>query len=150
MIFPPKYQYAWAAGHNVALASLTNVEIDIGNYNYRQTGGGLFPVAIQTQPVDAFPIRTMVDAGYERGDGIINHAWTMTLAKFGIKRILDEFLSSGTIVSAAVTINTRRHELDSYVRANCYLTLPKPGQDIRYIRHNTFEVTLRFTNLVFL
>jgi hypothetical protein len=146
--FPPIYSYAWAAGHGVALASLTNVETDIGNFNYRVAGAAFTRVAIQSQPVDAFPVRTVLDAGYERGDGRIDHAWVMTLAKYGIKRILDEFLSSGTVVSASVTINTRRHELDDYKRWNAYLILPKPGQDIEYIRADVFRVTLRFQNLV--
>lgn len=148
MLFPPIYSYAWAAGHNIALANLTNVENDIGPFNYRATGWGLTRVAIQSQPVDIFPIRTLLDAGYERGDGLINHEWRMTLAKFGVKRVLDAYLSSGTVASTAMTIYTRRHELDSYARYNCYLTLPKPGETLTYLRENVFEVAWRFTNLV--
>jgi hypothetical protein len=145
--FPPIYSYAWAAGHGVALASLTNVETDIGNFNYRVAGAAFTRVAIQSQPVDAFPVRTMLDAGYERGDGRIDHAWVMVLALFGVKRVLDAYLSSGTVVSAAMTISTRTHELDAYKRYNCYLTLPKPGQDIEHIRGGVYRVTWRFTGL---
>jgi hypothetical protein len=146
--FPAIYSYAWSAGHNVALANLTNIETDIGRFNFRMTGGAFTRVAIQTQPVDVFPVRTVLDSGYERGDGVINHALVMTLAKYGVKRVLDAYLSSGTVVSAAMTLYTRRHELDTYARYNCYLILPKPGQDIQYVRENVFTVTWRFMNLV--
>ena len=147
-LFPPIYSYSWAAGSGVALASLTNVENDLGPYNYRATGGALYRVGIQSQPVNVFPNRRVLDDGTERGDGLVNHTWVMTLAKYGIKRVLDEFLSSGTVVYAAVTINTRRHELDSYARYNAYLILPEPGTDIQYVRDGVFTVTWRFSALV--
>lgn len=148
MTFPPLYSYAWAAGSGVALVSLRNVETDIGARNRRSATDAIRRVAIQSQPVNAFPLRTPMDDGSERGDGLIQHQWTMVLCKFGVKYVLDTYLSSGAAVSAAMTIYTRRHELDSYVRYNAYLILPNPGQDIEYIRHGVFRVTWRFTNLV--
>ena len=146
-MLPGLYSYAWAAGHNVALASLHNVETDIGARNRRDANSALRRVGISSQPVDAFPIRRRVMSGRERGDGNIAHEWTMILAALGVKYVLTQYLSSGTVASAAMTINTRRHELGDYARYNCYLVLPKPGEDIEYLRSGVFRVRWRFVDL---
>lgn len=147
MLFPALTAYAWAAGHNVALNSLRNVENDVNPYNRRTTNDAYRRVAIASQPVDMFPVRSMLLSQRERGDGMVTHEWVMTLGTLGIKYILDTYLSSGTVVSAPMTIYTRRHELAAFARFNCNLTLPKPKEDIEYLRHNVFRVTWRFTGL---
>jgi hypothetical protein len=53
------------------------------------------------------------------------------------------------VVNAAMTIYTRRHELDSFVRYNANLILPSvENGDLEYLRENAFRVRLRFTDLV--
>lgn len=141
--------YRWAAGNGVALASLDNFENDVRPNNTRRSGGKLYPVVVKSQPVDAFPVRTVPLSGEERGDGMINQAWEVVLGKFGLKYILDTYLSSGTVTFAAMTIYTRRHELDTFVRYNANLILPSvSGGDIEYLKQNAFRVRLRFRNLV--
>lgn len=140
--------YAWGAGHGLALAALKNIENELLTYNRQTAGGAIFPVGISSQPVDLFPVRTPLMAGYERGDGLVDHVLSLKLGKLAVKFVLDTYLSSGAAVSAAMTLYTRRHELDTYARYNCYLNLPKPGQDIEYVRQGVFRVTLRFSNLV--
>ena len=141
-------EYGWAAGHGVALASLNSVVNELGARNRRAAGGTLYNVAVRSQPVDAFPVRTMLAAGYERGDGRIDHEWQMLLGKLAVDYVMDTYLSSGAVVKAAMTINTRRHDLDTYARYSCYLTLPSPRRgDIEYVRQGVIRVTWRFTNL---
>jgi len=131
----------------VPLGQLKNIAFDIGEHNWRRSGGKLFPVAVPTQPIDLFPVRGFVYSGRERGDGFVTHDMQLVLATGGLKHVLDTYLSSGSIVSAAMTVYLRRHELDTYARYNCYLSLPKPKQDITYVRQGVFRVTWRLTNL---
>ena len=141
--------YRWAAGSGVALASLDNFENDVRPNNRRVSGGKLYPVAVKSPPVDPFPVRTKPLSSKERGAGTVNQEWNVVLAKFGVKHILDTYLSSGTVVNAAMTIYTRRHELDSFVRYNANLILPSvENGDLVYLGDNAFRVRLRFTNLV--
>lgn len=139
--------YAWAAGHNVALESLANIANEVGARNRRVTGGKLFPVGIKSSLLDTFPTRRRLRSGKERGDGMVDTALDMTLAKFGVKYILDTYQSSGTVVSVAQTVYIRRHEFDSYARYNCWLVLPKPEEDITYLRQNVFQVRFRLLDL---
>jgi hypothetical protein len=136
-------QHAWAAGHGVALASLSNIANEVGARNRRTAGGKLFPVGIKSPLLDMYPVRRRVRAGYERGDGMVDTELNMTLALFGIKYILDTYLLSGAVVSAAMTFYLRRHELNTYVRGNGYLVLPKPGEDITYLRQGVYDVRFR-------
>ncbi len=140
--------YAWGSGHGLALASLSNIANEVGARNRRTAGGKLFPVGIQSPLLDLFPVRRMLRSGKERGDGMVDTSLTMTLALGGYKYILDTYLSSGTVVSAAMTFYLRRHELDTYARYNGYLTLPSPVRgDSSYLRQNTFAVVFPVTDL---
>ena len=141
--------YAWFAGSGVALAALRNFEDDVRPFNARISGGKLYNVAVQSAPVDPFPVRAVPLSSKERGAGAVNHEWNTVLAKFGVKHVLDEYLSNGTVVNAAMTIYTRRHELDSFVRYNAFLILPSvENGDLTYLGRNAFRVRLRFTKLV--
>ena len=140
--------YAWGLGHGVALASLSNMANEIGARNRRATGSKLYPVGIRSPLLDLFPVRRRVRAGYERGDGIVDTTLEMTLALNGYKYVLDTYLSSGAVVSVAMTFYLKRHELDTYARYNGYLTLPSPLRgDASYLRQNTFAVTFPVLNL---
>jgi len=141
-------EYALALTHGVALASLNNFQNQIGQQNRRVVGGKTYPVGISSSVLDLFPVRTALLSGRERGDGFINQVWVLRLATYGVKYLLNTYLSNLTVVSAAVTIYTRRHELDSYARYNAYLIAPSAAAgDITYVRSNVFDVRLRFTNL---
>ena len=148
-LFPPLYQYAWAVSHNVALANLTNVENDINPHNYRVVGAAYTRVGIQSQPVDEFPVRTLLASGRERGDGIPTHAWRMTLTTYGYKHVLDTYFSSAAAVGVPMTISTRMHRLASYKRFNVYAVLPSQQKGTeRFIRADVWELTFEFTGLV--
>ena len=141
--------YRWAAGSSVALGSLLNVEDDIKPNNRKVAAGKLYPVIIESQPVNAFPVRTLALSGKERGDGIIPHLWDLVLAELGWQYALDTYLSSGTVVNAAMTIYTRRHDLGDFARYNANLTLPDPARgEVERLRTGIYRVQLRFTNLV--
>jgi hypothetical protein len=141
--------YRWAAGSGVALASLSNFENDVKPNNRKVAGGKLYPVIIESQPVNAFPVRTLALSGKERGDGIITHIWNVALAELGYQYILDTYLSSGAAVNAAMTIYTRRHDIGDSARYNANLTLPDPERgEVERLRTGVYRVVLRFTNLV--
>ena len=137
------YDYRIAVGSNVALGSLSNIE-DI-----------LWPhtkplrIAPRTQPVNAFPVRTVLGSGRVRGDGTINHAWEFTaIPKAAVDYLYTYLWTAGTVVSTAVTIYTRRHELDDYARYNAYAILPVVGQDIEYLRGGVLRMVISFSDLV--
>ena len=137
------YSYAIATGSGVALASLINMEDLIYPYTKPRR------IVPRSQPVNAFPVRTTTGSGRERGDGSINHNWEFTAIPVAAVDYLMSFLwAGGTVVSTAVTINTRQHELDQYTRFNAYAVLPVPGQDVEYIRQGVLRMVIRFNDLV--
>ncbi len=139
----PFYSYSIAVGSSVALASLSNIEDVLLPYTRP------LRIAPRSQPVNAYPVRTVLGSGRERGDGAINHAWEFTaINKAAVDYLYTYLWSAGTVVSTAVTIYTRQHELDQYVRANAYAVLPVPGQDIEYLRQGVFRMVIRFNDLV--
>ena len=141
--------YRWAAGSSVALAALVNFEDDVKPNNRKVAGGKLYQVVVQSQPVNAFPVRTLMLSGRELGDGIITHIWNVALAELGWQYVLDTYLSSGAVVNAAMTIYTRRADLGDFARYNANLTLPDPARgEVERLRTGVYRVQLRFTNLV--
>lgn len=148
--YPVLGDYRLGVGHDVALAAMESFEYAVGSRNRKVDGGKVYPVAVASDLLDLFPVRGFVYSGKERGDGMINHAWRFVVAVLGYKYILDTYLSGGTVVSAPVTLYTKRHEVSrtEFQRFNAYVSLPKPGQDITYARGGLLRVTLRFTNLV--
>lgn len=143
-----RHQYALASGWNIALAALNNIETHIGQQNRKVSGGKLYAVGVNSPVLDLFPVRSAMLSGRERGDGFVNHEWNLTLCTFGVKYLLETYLSNLTAVSNAVTIYTRRHELGSYARYNAYIILPsRTASDIAYVRQNVFSVRLRFSKL---
>ena len=138
----PITNYRWAASHNVALGSLSFVENDLKPYMRLRIG------APRSQPVDPFPVRTMVQAGYELGDGRIDHTWDMVISTTALEFIIEVKFSLTSVVSTPATIYTRRHDRNDFARYNAYVTLPKPGQDVVYVRQNVVRVSLRFTGLI--
>ena len=111
-------EYALAAGSGVALATLTAIEYTLYRQNRQTASGPRFRVGIMSQPVDEYPIRDVPLSGKERGDGMIVHEWNLLLATYGVKYLLDTYLTSATVVSTAVTINTRMHILATFKRYN--------------------------------
>lgn len=144
-------QYAWQSGLNQPLGSLINIANQLYGYNYRATNGARHNVGISSPIVDLQPVRTMLAAGYERGDGRVDHEWNMTISVVAFDFIMDTYLSSGTLVKAAMTIYTRRHEtgLNQYARYNAYLIKPSRVRgDIEYLRGNMVRARFPFTGLV--
>jgi len=141
----PRYSYAIGAGWNTALASLTNPE-NLSQFVVR----GL-PAPPNSQPVNLFPIREITGSGKPLGHGRVDHAWLWTLLPpAALLWIENTFFSSGTLVYAQVTINTRTHNrgVTTYVRYNAWAELPMPGRDYTYDRTMFRNVTLRFYDLI--
>lgn len=140
----PRYQFAIASGWNVALASLTNVEALL----YPYTKPRLIPP--KTQPINLFPVRTVLFSGRPRGDGRVDHVWVFdVLPAAALQYLVATFYSNATVVSAQVTINTRRQELGltTYSRYNAYAELFVPGDSMRYDRKFFRDVQWRFYKL---
>lgn len=137
------YDYRIAVGSSVALASLSNIEdVLYGVTRPRR-------IAPRSQPVNAYPVRTILGSGKERGDGTINHAWEFTaIPVTAVNYLLNVYLFSGGAVSTAVTIYTRVHSANTYARYNAWAVLPAPGSDLEYLRGNVCRLTLRFNDMV--
>ena len=139
----PFYSYSIAVGSSVALASLSNIEDVLLPYTRP------LRIAPRSQPVNAYPVRTVLGSGRERGDGLVTHAWEFdALPAQAVNYLLYVYLFSGGAVSTAVTLYTRRHELDQYTRFNAYAVLPVPGQDLEHLRGGKIRLTLRFNDMV--
>ena len=139
----PFYDYRIAVGSSVALASLSNIEDVLYPYTKprRFAPRSLIP--------DMYPVRTTLGSGRVRGDGSVQAAWEFdALPKAAVDYLMTYLWSSGTVVSTAVTIYTRQHELDQYTRFNAYAVLPVPGQDIEYLRGNALRMVIRLNDLV--
>lgn len=146
-------EYAFAAGWNVALASLNNVENHLGSRNRRTLTGMLEPVTIRSSIIDPFPVRVNDQAGGESGDGFVNQDWQLTLSLYGYKYLIDAYFASETVAQAAWTVYTRRHTLASFIRYNCWAILPSAAAgDVVPLRadsfNGVFSVRLRLRDLI--
>lgn len=138
----PRYSYAIGSGWNVALASLTNLE-NLSQFVVRGN-----PVPVSTQPVNLFPIVRVAGSGKPKGYGRVDHAWTWSvLPQAAIQYLEDTFFSSGTVVSAQVTINTRRQNRGTYTRYNAYAQLLIPTVNYTYRQNMFVGVTMLFYGL---
>lgn len=118
--------YAIAAGHGIALATLT----EIASISYFKSQGVI--LLPNTRPVDLYPIRSRVESGRERMDGSPDHPWRFTgLPYTALDYMIDTFFASPDGFSAACTIQTRRHDRIDWKRYNCYLSYPQPDRDYR-------------------
>lgn len=141
--------YAWALGHGVALASLNNFANQVGNVNRRTADGPLFNVGVVSSMPDYYPIHTVPLSGKVRGDGVINIYWETVLGNLGWQYIRTNYFGGGSVVSPAVTIYTRRHDLGTYQRYNAYAELPSPANEtLIYLRNNTVRLRINFNDLV--
>ncbi len=141
----PRYSYAIASGHNVALVSLTNIETLWLPY----TMGIEVPVI--SNPVNPYPVKSRMGSGRIRGDGDIDHEWLVSsLPLAALDYLIDTLLvTSGNVVkSKAVTIYTRKHDRGAYARYNTYLTLPAPEEDYDLNQELVNDLHLRFTKLI--
>lgn len=144
----PLYDYRLAAGHNVALANLNNIETHIGQQNRKVAGGRLYPIGITSPVLDLFPVRGQLLSGRERGDGFVDHEWNLRLVALGARYLLYTYLTNMTVVSSAVTIYTRRHVDGDYARYNAYMVLPsRKAQDMTYLGQGWLNVRIRFNKL---
>jgi hypothetical protein len=139
----PFYDYRIAVGSSVALGSLSNIEDVLYPFTAPMR------IAPRSQPVNAYPVRTVLGSGRVRGDGTVDHAWEFPALKAGaVNYLLYALLFPGGVVSTAVTVYTRRHEAATYARYNAWAILPLPGQDLEYLRAGVIRLTLRFSDLV--
>lgn len=113
-----EFEYAIAAGWGVDPETLVNIEALLGQP----------PLS---QPPDEFPVRTVTLDGQEWGDGRVDHELLFLdfIPVSKIKVIEDTFHSSGTVVSAPVTLQVRHHQRDAYALYEAYSILPQPQED---------------------
>jgi len=138
-----RYSYAINSGWNVALVSLVNPE---DRAEFMILGNTAPPT---TQPVNLFPVRRIAASGAVRGFGRVDHVWTWPLLPQAAVQYLETLLfSSGTVVSAQVTINTRKQNTASYARYNAYAELFLPDTSYTYDRTMFRNVQLQFRGLV--
>lgn len=136
------YDYRWANGFNIALINLSNVEDDLYPYTKPRR------IAPRSQPVDPFPVETRLMNQRVRGDGEISHAWEIVLPAKAYHYILTEKFSGGTVKSVEQTIYTRRHDLETYARYNCYLVQPSRVKGtLEYLRRNLLRAVFEMTGL---
>lgn len=137
------YLYAIATGSSVALAALINVEDLLLPYTAPRR------IVPRSQIPDLYPIRTTLGSGRTRGDGPGIAAWEFSALPVAAVNYLMTYLwAGGTVVSTAVTINTRLHDRQTYARYNAWAVLPVPGQEIEYLRQGVARLTIRFNDLV--
>lgn len=135
-----RYQYSIAAGSNIALASLVNIENLFGKTKYAPN---------RQNPVDVYPVRTVTFSGRVTGEGRINHEWTFKALPIALLKLIeDNYHTNGTVTSAQVTIYTRLHNRATYVRYNAWSILPQPGEDYEYDRGYARNLVWKFHNLV--
>lgn len=135
--------YKWGAGQGVALASLSFVENDLTPYNH------LHALGIKSPGIEPFPVRDVVQAGYERGAGRIDTYWEMVVHVDVLEYIIEtKFSSLATDTKQTATINTRRFDFDDYQRYSCYIIRPQQGRDWQYIRQKVVRLRIPFTGLV--
>jgi hypothetical protein len=132
----------WGHGHNVLLASLTKVLDDL----YATSKPFLLPPA--AQPINRYPVESMMLSGRVRGDGMIMHEWTwgfMPMPAF--QWYMSEWFPNGE-KSVPVTILERMHEWsDEYVRYNAYMIRPEPGKDYKIDGGRVVDLVQRFSAL---
>lgn len=137
------YSYSIAVGSSVALGSLSNIEDLIYPYTRPRR------ITVRSLIPDLYPVRTTLGSGRTRGDGSAQAVWEFSaLPKAAVDYLMTYLWSGGSVVSTAVTIYTRQHELDQYTRFNAYAILPVPGQDIEYLRQGVLRMVIRFSDLV--
>lgn len=138
------YDYRLAVGSSVALASLSNVEDILYPYTKPRR------IPPHSQPVNLYPVRTILGSSRERGDGTVFHSWQWdALPAQAINFFLYSYLFSGGAISTAVTLYTKRHDANNtYARYNAFAVLPMPGQDLEHLRNGVCRLTLRFNDLV--
>lgn len=145
----PTPDYRWGAGAAVALAALKNVFTELYPYNTQRTGQMPARFGVVSPPLDDLPVRFVKGSGREGGGGQIDHEWNLTITARAYTYVLNTYLSGGSAVDAAMTIYTRRHDLDTYTRYSCYLVKPSRTMgDLEYINQNVLQVRFRFRKLV--
>ena len=144
MAQPPRKAFAWKTGHDVAVANLTVVEVDL--YSYTKP----FQLYPNAQPVEPFPVRRKTLDSYERGDGELTVVWNFAkLPLAALYYVIDTYLVTSTVEvdSKAITIYTLKRAPDVYLRYNAYLAYPKAGDDYRIEGNAALDVKFRFNGL---
>lgn len=140
----PLYDYRLAAGHNVALGSMTNVE------NLIRTVVPLRRLPPRSGFIDQYPTRQIAISGREYGDGLISTEWRWdNLPLVALDLLQDTYLPGG-VVSAPVTIHTRNQDTQAYQRANAFMVRPQPEVDYTLRGRRVVGLVIRFRNLVFI
>lgn len=106
-------------------------------------------VGVKSRMLSDFPVRDVAVSGKPRGDGFVNTDWTMVLGVLAVAFVEDFLFSGGTVVSAPITIYTRRHVRgNTYVRKNAYIELPdEANSTLTYLRQGVARVIYKFYNL---
>lgn len=137
----PIYQFAWATGHDIALASLNNVESDLAPYIQ-----GRRLSAPRSQPVVTYSEESESLDNWITQDGASSATWEFDLLpRAAIDYIKTTYM--GTNESAEITIYTRQQDDDTYTRYNAYIAPFRFPEDGDYSRGFFRNVLIRFTGL---
>lgn len=141
-----QYLYAFAAGWNVPLVNLNNIEDVLGSRN-RTASGVLEPISIRSAVVREYSVATVLESGRVRGDGKIPHFWDTWMFSPATTYLMSQWT---TAASEKWTIYTRRHELGTYARFNVWAIRPGTLEesDLVYIREEYLFARIRFSDLV--
>lgn len=138
----PLLDYRIASGAAVALVSLQNIETAI----YPFTRPRRLPP--RTSPVNLYPVRKVTISGREYGDGNVSHIWEWDVLPLTALNFIQTTYVGASAVSAAVTIYTRLHDAQTYVRYSAFIVRPVPGVDYTIRQTRAIGLQLRFTSLI--
>lgn len=139
--------HAWATGHSVALASLSNISDLLYGRNRQTALSPRRPVAVQTEITDEFPSSKQTLDGATSGAGFPQLLLTVTLFASSFSYIVTTYFTSGGNVlrSAPFTLYYPRLELGTSDRVNCYITKSSGPSESDYLRNNLVRVTFPVT-----
>ena len=146
--------YAWAAGSNVALASLNNIEAEIQAHSSAWPSLQSLTRFIFSPPIQEYPNRVKTMDKRLTSEGDINHYIEMTETEAAFEYQLTTYLSSGAALDAPITIYLRRKghtSTDAWKRYNATLVYPDnedESGDLIYHGNGVVFVRWRLNDLV--
>lgn len=132
----------WGLGHNQLSTSLVSVEEQL----YVTSKPFLLPPS--AQPVNPYPVETMLLSGKVRGDGMMSSQWEWGFMPIPTFQAMMTWLFPDEEKAAPITIAERMPEIDEeYRRFNCWAVRPEPGRDYKIDGGRVVDLKLRFSGM---
>jgi len=144
--------YAWASGHDVALASLNNIEAEVQTHYGRWPSLRALTEFVFSPPIKQFPNRVKTLDGSYSSEGSIKHYIEITEPEEAYEYQADLYLDGA--VSAPITIYLRqkgRTGAEAWKRYNATLIDPDnddEGGDKIYYGNGVLFIRWRLDDLV--